>query len=44
MSQSKVYYTNLRVKAGDTLQGKLERLLRKAGLPRSEERRVGKEC
>lgn len=33
MSQSKVYYTNLRVKAGDTLQGKLERLLRKAGLP-----------
>lgn len=29
MSASKVYYTNLRVKMGDTLQTKLERLLRK---------------
>lgn len=33
MEKSKVYYTNLRVKMGDTLQAKLERLLRKAGLP-----------
>lgn len=33
MSASKVYYTNLRVKSGDSLQNKLERLLRKAGLP-----------
>lgn len=33
MSASKVYFTNLRVKAGDNLQTKLERLLRKAGLP-----------
>ncbi len=33
MSASKVYYTNLRVRIGDTLQTKLERLLRKSGLP-----------
>ena len=33
MSASKVYYTNLRTKNGDPLQNKLERLLRKAGLP-----------
>ena len=33
MSTSKVYFTNLRVKTGDSLQMKLERLLRKAGLP-----------
>ncbi|MCI8311834.1 MAG: DUF362 domain-containing protein [Lachnospiraceae bacterium] len=33
MSKSKVFYTNLRVKVGDTLQMKLERLLRKSGLP-----------
>lgn len=36
MSASKVYYTNLRVKPGDSLQAKLERLLRKAGLPSME--------
>ncbi len=36
MSASKVYYTNLRVKPGDSLQTKLERLLRKAGLPSME--------
>ena len=28
MSASKVYFTNLRVKMGDTLQTKLERLLK----------------
>ena len=33
MNASKVYCTNLRVRTGDTLQMKLERLLRKAGLP-----------
>ena len=33
MSASKVYYTNLRVKTDDNLLLKLERLLRKAGLP-----------
>ena len=32
MKPSKVYYTNLRVKNGDNLLKKLERLIRKAGI------------
>lgn len=32
MKPSKVYYTNLRVKSGDSLLKKLERLIRKAGM------------